>query len=373
MKNSELNSKVVRHRKHIPCTIDSIQTAPQNYINNLELNSKVVGHRRHIPSTIDSTQTFNENVTLEDLFQMPIDMVEELFQYQKFKLNKRKERHRLIQSNGFKSKLNTNKNCGMKLSVTKYDAISSRNVASMKKVLEEDDSNADDTSDERDFFIKRCETVSLLKMWSTTSVSSKQPMRCPHDPCSKIVTASSLEGHFKHEHVFTPKYTLERGKELQIMLDASILEYGKTFCLGVITYDKKKPSASPRKGSTIDYTVNEISEGAVSTEKFWIMVSSFSEKNKSLSDVIFWLFINKDHNYQCRLELASARDIMCYSVLCSVNMFNVRNVGIEEMLTKMTCLYVPYGGIENQLLLGSKLTFTITIRDASKEVRRKFT
>lgn len=303
---------------------------------------------------------------------MPIDVVEELFQYQKFKLNKRKSRYKLNQCNGFKNKI-ANKNSGMKLSITKYENISSRNIATLKKVLEGDDSNESDTTDEKDIFIKRGETESLLKMRSTMSVSSKQPMHCPHDPCRKIVTASSLEGHFTYEHCFTPKYTLERGKELQIILDPSILEYGKTFCLGVITYDKKKSSVNPSESSTLNHTVNKSSARGVTTEKFWIMVSSFSEKKKLLSYVLFWLFINKDHHYQCRLELTSTKDIMCYSVLCSVHMINVRNVGVEEVHTKMTCLHVPCGGIENQLLLGPKLTFTIAIRDAIKKVTKKIT
>lgn len=203
-------------------------------------------------------------------------------------------------------------------------------------------------------WLKKSSTLSLRKNTSISSLYSRKPLNCPHDPCKKIIAISSFYSHFKYDHPEITRYAIERGKDLCLPLDISKVEHNKTICFGLITvYDKFK-----RKQSIPN--MQKLTNQRIPVDTFWIMLSGSPEETPSHAYMLVWLFTNNDEYYNCTIEISSKKDIVCYSTFCGVNdMHDSQN--IVEIAQRLNCLYLSYGSMKNLLQYGSDIQLRIAI------------
>lgn len=223
-----------------------------------------------------------------------------------------------------------------------------QNVEEYKRLLKNnstvDEINKLDTSDDK----RKASTVSL----STSILSSRKPLICPHDLCKKIIAISSFYSHFKYDHPNIPRYPLERGKQLGLPFDVSTLEYNQTKCLGLITlYDRYKKTSST--SLTQAYP-------KISVDTFWIMMSGSQEEIQTHAYLLIWLFTNTDEYYNCTIEVCAENNAVSYSTFCSVNDIH-DSQNISEIAKRLNCLYLTYGSVKNLLQHGLGMQLRISI------------
>lgn len=225
-------------------------------------------------------------------------------------------------------------------------------------------------NEKRDQVVKNSEEVQESRIWLTktnklltrkessiTSLHSKKPLNCPHDPCRKIIAISSFLTHFKHEHPDIPRYSMERGKELNLCVDPAIVEHNTTICLGLVTvYDINRLQLSKPPASNV---MNKFSK-KIPIDTFWIMVSGSPFEKRQHAYILYWLFTNNDDFYNCTLEVSSYKDILIYSTFCGVNDIQ-DSQNIIEVAQRLNCLYLPYGCVESMLKYGPKMNLRIIV------------
>ncbi|XP_044271630.1 uncharacterized protein LOC123015767 [Tribolium madens] len=201
-----------------------------------------------------------------------------------------------------------------------------------------------------------------LKMRSMSATTmSKRPLTCLHDGCRKSVAVSSLVSHFKHDHPAVPCFGIERGRELKMLFDISLVEHNRTFCLSMITvYEFNKIDVVRSKSSqSVINTCSKLS-GRVPLNTFWLMMSGSSEYRKDNFYVLFWLYSNCEDRFWYTIELSSKNDRISDSSFCSaVGLHESRTV--EDVARSMNCLFVNYGSFIALLEEGDKINLRITV------------
>lgn len=280
------------------------------------------------PSPIPSEQgTINkdETITMEKLFQLPSERLQEIFE--------EASRRKLAQKEG----VSTCRRC------KPAEKTHNWNINAM---------------DSCDWLVKK--KSPMREVNSSTSMCSRKPLNCPHKPCNKIIAMSSFHTHFKHEHTDIPRYSVDRGKELEIQLNTEAFEFNTTFCLGMVTiYEVSKINMCRNAQNTAASVARKFAQ-RLPLDTFWIMVSGSSESRKSHAYMLFWLFTNNDQFYNCTMEVASQKEKMCYSTFCSVNsMYDSHEV--KDVAQRLNCLYITYGAMESILSYGPKPKFRLTL------------
>ncbi|KAG5888585.1 hypothetical protein JTB14_029881 [Gonioctena quinquepunctata] len=135
-----------------------------------------------------------------------------------------------------------------------------------------------------------------------------------------MVATSAFVTHFKHEHPDITKYYVERGKELCIHCDMSLVEHNSHFCLAMITvYEINKIDVKKSKSTqSVIKTCGKFSQ-QVPINSFWLMVSGSTEKRPNQSCALYWLFSTSDDHYQSTIELSSKYDSLSFSTYCGIN------------------------------------------------------
>lgn len=189
---------------------------------------------------------------------------------------------------------------------------------------------------------------------------SKKPVKCPHDPCKKYVAISSFLNHFKHEHGDIPRYSIDRGKQLVIPCDASVIEHNLTLCVGIITvYDVAKLEAGSKAPHGLVNTCNKL-KTRVPLDTFWLLVSGSPQEHPYSSYVLYWLFVCNANPYHCTLEMASADDRTSASIFCGIN-GSGDSQEIEDVAKSLNCLYLTRGSMMAILEDGPEIRLGVTI------------
>ncbi|KAJ8920229.1 hypothetical protein NQ315_011890 [Exocentrus adspersus] len=189
---------------------------------------------------------------------------------------------------------------------------------------------------------------------------SKTPIKCPHNPCNRMVTLSSFVTHFKHEHADIPRYNVERGKELCMPCDVSVVEHNQSHCLAMITvYEINKIDVNKSRSSqSVIKTCSKFCQ-QVPINSFWLMVTGSAERRPHCSYAIYWLFTISDENYQSTIELSSKKDSVSLSTFCSINKNKCDNfLNIAENLN---CLIVSRASLGAVLKEGAAVNLRVTI------------
>ncbi|KRT79758.1 hypothetical protein AMK59_7135 [Oryctes borbonicus] len=269
----------------------------------------------------------DETITMEKLFQLPSERLQEIFE----EASKKK--------------------------LALQDGIAP-NCRRPKSKVPNWNQNKKDSSE---WLVKKYTKPTMKETYSTTSMCSRKPLNCPHKPCNKIIAMSSFHTHFKHEHTDIPRYSVDRGKELEIQLDTDVLEFNTTFCLGMVTlYETNRLNVCRSNNPTPAANVVRRFAQRVPIDTFWIMVSGSCEAKKSHAYIIFWLFTSNDQFYNCTLEVAAQKEIMSYSTFCSVNCMQDSHE-VKAVAQRLNCLYITYGAMESILSYGTKPKFRMTI------------
>ncbi|XP_063920303.1 uncharacterized protein LOC135135213 [Zophobas morio] len=195
----------------------------------------------------------------------------------------------------------------------------------------------------------------------SATAMSRRPLTCLHDGCRKSVAVSSLVSHFKHDHGAVPCFGIERGRELRLVFDVSLVEHERTFCLALITaYEFSNIDVvRSRSSQSVINTCNRLS-GKVPLNTFWLMMSGSTDHRKNNSYVVFWLYSNSEDRYWCTIELSSKNDKISVSSFCNaVGLHESRTV--EEVAKNMNCLFVSHGSFVALLGEGDKINLRITI------------
>lgn len=195
---------------------------------------------------------------------------------------------------------------------------------------------------------------------SSVLPQSKKPLRCPHDPCGKTVAVSSFLSHFRHEHPQIQRYNVDRGKQLVIPCDASMIEHNVTFCIALIAvYDPSNIKPSPKANSNLTNACNKLNT-KVPFNTFWLLVSGSAEEKASSAYAMYWLFTCNSQSYTCTLEMASAKDSTSSSCFCNVNGAQ-DSQKIEDVAHRLNCLYLTKGTLCALLEDGPDLRLGVTI------------
>ncbi|CAH1375225.1 hypothetical protein MTP99_016675 [Tenebrio molitor] len=203
-------------------------------------------------------------------------------------------------------------------------------------------------------------SLRMLRSVSATTMS-RRPLTCLHDGCKKSVAVSSLVSHFKHDHGAVPCFGIEKGRELRLLFDVSLVEHDRTFCLAMITvYEFNNIDVVRSKSSqSVINTCSKLS-GRVPINTFWLMMSGSTEYKKSGSYVVYWLYSNSEDRFWCTMELSSKNDKVSVSSFCSaVGLHESRTV--EEVARNMNCLFVSHGSFVALLSEGDKINLRITL------------
>lgn len=196
--------------------------------------------------------------------------------------------------------------------------------------------------------------------YSCVLPQSKKPLRCPHDPCGKTVAVSSFLTHFRHEHPQIQRYNVDRGKQLVIPCDASMIEHNVTFCIALIAvYDTTSIKPSPKANSNLTNACNKLST-KVPFNTFWLLVSGSAEEKASSAYAMYWLFTCNCQSYSCTLEMASANDSTSSSCFCNVNGAQ-DSQKIEDVAHRLNCLYLTKGTLCALLEDGPDVRLGVTI------------
>lgn len=284
-------------------------------------------------SDMDDLPPVQKIVTLEQIFQLPKQQLQYLFDHAKDQRQK------------LKGGCNT--------------TVLNMNFPLKGELRDQEISKFYESQAESKIWLTKNSKMTLKKNYSVASLFSKKPLNCPHDPCQKIIAISSFFTHFKHEHPDIVRYTIERGKELTLVLDMSKIEHNTTICLGLVTvYDVNKISLTQK--SVVAVNVSKKFNQKIPIDTFWIMVSGSPDEKKSRAYVLFWLFSNNEDYYNCTIEASSEKDHISYSTFCGVNdMHDSQN--IIEIAQRLNCLYLSYGSIQTMLTYGPKLQLRVTI------------
>ncbi|CAG9858778.1 unnamed protein product [Phyllotreta striolata] len=196
---------------------------------------------------------------------------------------------------------------------------------------------------------------------SSHNLASKMPIKCPHKLCKKIVAPSTFVTHFKHEHSTTPKYTVERNKEICLPCDVSIIEYQNNFCLAMITvYEFNKIDVKKSQSSqSVIKTCGKFSQ-QVPIDSFWLMVTGPPHRKPNISSAIFWLFCPSEERYRCTLELCSKYDSISLSTYCEVHS-SCQRLKFNDIAACLHCLLVSTASLGALLQEGPELNLRITI------------
>ncbi|KAJ8983819.1 hypothetical protein NQ317_008945 [Molorchus minor] len=187
--------------------------------------------------------------------------------------------------------------------------------------------------------------------------TSKLPIKCPHNPCSKMVAVSSFVSHFKHEHAEIPKYNIERGKELCIPCNVSVVEHGINYCIAMITvYEINKIDVKKSRSSqSVIKTCSKFCQ-QVPINSFWLMATGSVERKSYCSYALFWLFTTADENYQSTIEMSSKHDSLSLSTYCGV-----KNVNFANIVESLNCLLVSKASFGAILKEGPEVNLRITV------------
>lgn len=194
---------------------------------------------------------------------------------------------------------------------------------------------------------KKTRSRSPKSKFSLPPLTSKRPFRCPHKPCHKTVALAQFVNHFKSEHKDIPTCAVERGKELLLPCDVSLIEYNVHFCLAMITvYEINRVDYLKAGGSqSIVRTCNKFCQ-KIPINTFWLMVTGSYEKRPNSAYCIFWLFTNSDESYKCTIELGSRNDSVSLSTYCAVtnavdkDFLNVKNKLHGLIVTKSSLRFI---------------------------------
>ncbi|KAJ8928141.1 hypothetical protein NQ314_019321 [Rhamnusium bicolor] len=196
---------------------------------------------------------------------------------------------------------------------------------------------------------------------SNISSQSKIPIKCPHNPCNKMVAVSSFVTHFKHEHADIPKYNIERGKELCIPCDISLIEHSTSYCIGMITvYEINKIDVKKSKSSqSVIKTCSKFCQ-QIPICSFWLMSTGSVEKQPFYSYALYWLFTTSEESYQSTIELSSKHDSITLSTYCGVNNSN-KNENFDDIAENLNCLLISKASLGAVLKEGPEINLRITV------------
>lgn len=153
---------------------------------------------------------------------------------------------------------------------------------------------------------------------------------------------------------------MDRGKNLWINCDASIIEHNVTFCIGLITvYDVAKIEAGARASHGVANTCKKL-KTRVPLDTFWLMVSGSPQEHAYSAYVLYWLFVCNNHPYTCTMDLMSAKDSVSYSVFCGVN-GSGDSQEIEDVAKRLNCLCLTKGAMLAVLEDGADMKLGITV------------
>ncbi|XP_022917759.1 uncharacterized protein [Onthophagus taurus] len=204
----------------------------------------------------------------------------------------------------------------------------------------------------------------LNRIQSFTSLQSRKPLRCPHNPCGKIIAMSSFQLHFKHEHTDIPKTSMDRGKTLTINLKSTNFEYNRTICINMVTIREENELSTITNPNGFNANIARKFPEKVVVGTYWLMMSGSRETKRTHAYMLFWLFTNETKeqstNVNCTIEIASEHDEMAYSTFCSINILP-DDLSANAIAKGLNCLYVTYGGIETLLSYGPNLLLRLTV------------
>ncbi|XP_017769582.1 PREDICTED: uncharacterized protein LOC108557543 [Nicrophorus vespilloides] len=190
------------------------------------------------------------------------------------------------------------------------------------------------------------------------AMQSRKPLKCPHDPCNKIIAVSSFQTHFKYEHCDFERFDAERGKELRLNFNPTIIEHDKTICLGIIRLHDGNCNSGCSGGSITKIARKFNRKQEVDT--FWVMVSGSPDDRPEHAYAVVWLFSNNGQFYNCTIELSSVHDVMTVTTLCGVNAMH-ESQSIADITLRLNCLFLTHGTIASMLGYSPKLKLRITI------------
>ncbi|XP_019771629.2 uncharacterized protein LOC125504626 [Dendroctonus ponderosae] len=190
--------------------------------------------------------------------------------------------------------------------------------------------------------------------------ASKRPFRCPHKPCHKTVAVAQFVNHFKSEHNDVSNWTVERGKELLLPCDISLIEYNFHFCLSMITvYEVNRIDYLKVGGSeSIVRTCNKFCQ-KIPISTFWLMASGSDESKPMSSCCFFWLFTNSEESHRCTLELSSKDDSVSLSAFCGVS--KVLDKDFANVKHRLQGLVVTRSSLRAMLKEGAVLNLRVTV------------
>lgn len=153
---------------------------------------------------------------------------------------------------------------------------------------------------------------------------------------------------------------MDRGKNLWINCDASLIEHNVTYCIGLITvYDVAKIEASSKAPHGVANTCKKL-KTRIPVDTFWLMVSGSVQEHPYSSYVLYWLFVCNTNPYTCTLDLMSAEDNVSYSIFCGVN-GSGDSQEIADVAKGLNCLYLTRGAMMAALEDGPDLKLGITV------------
>ncbi|KAL1492115.1 hypothetical protein ABEB36_012605 [Hypothenemus hampei] len=206
---------------------------------------------------------------------------------------------------------------------------------------------------------KKSNRVSTKSKFTLPPSSSKRPFQCPHKPCHKTVAIAQLVNHFKSEHKDVLNFSMERGKELLIPCDVTLIEHNFSFCLAMITIYEINRIDFLKRGSSesIVRTCNKFCQ-KVPISTFWLMVSGSSDRKSTSAYCLFWLFTNSEDLHKCTLELSSKEDSISLSSFCEVSKVLEKDFGIFK---KLQGLIVTRSSLRALLRDGISLNLRVTV------------
>ncbi|XP_056646490.1 uncharacterized protein LOC130451479 isoform X2 [Diorhabda sublineata] len=182
----------------------------------------------------------------------------------------------------------------------------------------------------------------------TISQQSKIPIKCPHGPCKKVITTSSLISHFKYDHAGIPSHDIRRDRELCLKLNVTDIKHNNHHCLGIITVYEPNTTAI------------DTCKQYVPVDSFWLLVTGFIGPHIDDALVIIWLFCPCKDSYHTTIELSSKSGTMAFSTYCEVHT-SAQNLEFEDIASKLHCLLLSRTSIIALLEDGPELDLMIII------------
>lgn len=227
---------------------------------------------------------------------------------------------------------------------------------------------------------------------SSMTLASKKPITCPITDCNKIVAQSSFQSHFKFDHSDLPRILSERGKDFIVLVDADVFSFNTSHCIGVATIYNHSTTFTIINASSCSANSSEASASSCNTVSvntprrhhgtsgynglnsslpigdsgislpchFWIMVSGSAHMRPENAYALFWVFSYRDEQTMCTMELSSRRDVFSSSIQCAVHGLQ-DSQDIRELSGSLNCLFVPYGALKTMLSCGTAVNLRVTI------------